>query len=66
MSKLLMIILNDIHILPELLEVWREIGVPGTTILKSAGGHRTRNWLGRVGLGDRKTYYRIDLHNSIG
>lgn len=51
MSKLLMIILNDTQILPELLEVWREIGVPGTTILKSAGGHRTRTWLGRVGLG---------------
>lgn len=50
MSKLLMIILNDTQILPELLEVWREIGVPGTTILKSAGGHRTRTWLGRVGL----------------
>ncbi len=51
MAKLLMIILNDTQILPDLLEVWREIGVPGTTILKSAGGHRTRTWLGRVGLG---------------
>ncbi len=51
MSKLLMIILNDIQILPDLLEVWRKIGVPGTTILKSVGGHRTRTWLERVGLG---------------
>ena len=50
MSKLLLVILNDTSVLPELLEVWREIGVPGTTILKSAGGHATRNWFSRVGL----------------
>lgn len=51
MSNLLLVILNDISVLPDLLEVWREIGVPGTTILKSAGGHASRNWLSRVGLG---------------
>lgn len=51
MSNLLLIILNDTSVLPDLLEVWREIGVPGTTILKSAGGHASRNWLSRVGLG---------------
>jgi len=50
MTKLLLVILNDISVLPELLDVWREIGVPGTTILKSAGGHASRNWLSRVGL----------------
>ncbi|MDH5506710.1 MAG: CBS domain-containing protein [Anaerolineae bacterium] len=50
MSKLLLIILNDTSILPDLLNVWREIGVPGTTILKSAGGHASRTWLSRVGL----------------
>lgn len=50
MTKLLLIILNDISVLPELLDVWREIGVPGTTILKSAGGHASRNWLSKVGL----------------
>lgn len=50
MAKLLLIILNDISVLPELLDVWREIGVPGTTILKSAGGHASRTWLSRVGL----------------
>ena len=50
MAKLLLIILNDISVLPELLDIWREIGVPGTTILKSAGGHASRNWLSRVGL----------------
>lgn len=51
MSNLLLVILNDISVLPDLLGVWREIGVPGTTILKSAGGHASRNWLSRVGLG---------------
>ncbi len=51
MSSLLLVILNDTSILPDLLGVWREIGVPGTTILKSAGGHASRNWLSRVGLG---------------
>ena len=50
MAKLLLIILNDISVLPELLDTWREIGVPGTTILKSAGGHASRTWLGKVGL----------------
>lgn len=51
MSNLLMIILNDTKFLPEILDVWREIGVPGTTILKSAGAHATRNWLSAVGMG---------------
>lgn len=51
MSNLLMIILNETKYLPDILEVWREIGVPGTTILKSAGAHAARNWLSAVGMG---------------
>ncbi len=51
MSNLLLVILHNTGLLPDLLQVWREIGVPGTTILKSAGGHSTRTWLNRVGLG---------------
>jgi len=51
MSNLLLVILNDISVLPDLLSVWREIGVPGTTILNSAGGHASRTWLSKVGLG---------------
>jgi CBS domain-containing protein len=51
MSNLLLVILNNTSLLPDLLQAWRDIGVPGTTILKSAGGYRTRNWLSRVGLG---------------
>ena len=49
-AQLLMIILNDAKHLPELLQAWREVGVPGTTILSSAGGHRTRNLFSRIGL----------------
>jgi CBS domain-containing protein len=51
MSNLLIVILYDIGLLPDLLEAWREIGVPGTTVLKSVGGHGSRNWLKQVGLG---------------
>ena len=51
MTNLLLVILKDIGVLPDLLEVWQEIGVPGTTILNSAGGHASRTWLSQVGLG---------------
>jgi len=51
MSNLLLVILHDTSLLPDLLQVWQDIGVPGATILKSAGGHRARTWLSRVGLG---------------
>ncbi len=51
MIHLLIVILDDLKCLPELLRAWREIGVPGVTILESAGGHQTHNWLSRVGLG---------------
>jgi CBS domain-containing protein len=51
MTHILQIILDDIDYLPELLQVWREIGVSGTTIMKSVGGYRTSTWLSKVGLG---------------
>lgn len=51
MAHLLLIILEDISFVPELLRVWRDIGIPGATILKGAGGHRTKVLLSRVGLG---------------
>lgn len=57
MSNLLLVILNDISVLPDILGVWREIGVPGTTILNSAGGHASRNWLSKVGLGAINTLF---------
>jgi len=51
MTHILQIILDDISYLPDLLQVWREIGVSGTTIMKSVGGYRTSTWLSKVGLG---------------
>jgi CBS domain-containing protein len=37
--------------MPDLLQAWRTIGVPGTTILETAGAYRVETWLSRVGLG---------------
>jgi CBS domain-containing protein len=51
MTHILKIILDDIKNLPDLLQTWREIGVTGTTIMKSVGGYRTSTWLSKVGLG---------------
>lgn len=51
MTHILQIILDDISYMPDLLQVWREIGVSGTTIMKSVGGYRTSTWLSKVGLG---------------
>lgn len=51
MPHLLVVILDDLERTPELLKRWREIGVPGVTILASVGGYRASTWLSRVGLG---------------
>ncbi|MEK6221369.1 MAG: CBS domain-containing protein [Chloroflexota bacterium] len=51
MPQLLLVILNDDTQLPDLLQVWGEIGVPGTTIINSVGGHASRTWLSEIGLG---------------
>jgi CBS domain-containing protein len=48
---LLIIILHDADNLPELLKAWRRVGVPGATILPSAGGHDTEKESRRGGLG---------------
>lgn len=48
---LLLVILNDPGKLPELLQAWKEIGVPGVTVLEGAGGYHTATWLSAVGLG---------------
>ncbi len=50
MANLLQIVLDDIKFLPDLIQAWREIGVSGTTIMKSVGGYRTSTWLSKVGL----------------
>ncbi|MCX7855940.1 MAG: CBS domain-containing protein [Anaerolineae bacterium] len=50
MAYLLLVILDDLKVLPDLLHAWREAGVPGATILESVGAYRAHTWLERVGL----------------
>ncbi len=50
MTQLLVVILYQPNQMPNLLEAWHKIGVPGVTIIHSAGGHRTQSWLQKVGL----------------
>ncbi len=47
---LLIIILHNADRLPELLKAWRRVGVPGATILLSAGGHDTEKFARRGSL----------------
>lgn len=49
MAYLLIVILADLKRLPELLQAWQDIGVPGVTILEGAGAYRATTWLARVG-----------------
>lgn len=51
MTNLIIVILDDLKCMPDLLQAWRAIGVPGVTILESAGAYRVESWLSRVGLG---------------
>lgn len=51
MAYLVLVILDDLKVLPDLLHAWREAGVPGATILESVGAYRAHTWLERVGLG---------------
>jgi CBS domain-containing protein len=50
MTHLLMVMLDDLSCLPDLLQAWREIGVPGTTIMESVGARRAETWLSKAGL----------------
>lgn len=60
MPHLLIVILDDLKHMPELLQAWRTIGVPGVTIVESAGGYRTSTWLSRVGLGALDRLFEAD------
>jgi hypothetical protein len=42
MINLLIVILDDSKLMPALLHSWEAIGVPGATILASAGAYRSR------------------------
>lgn len=51
MTNLLMIILHDLSHMPEILDAWKKIGVPGVTILNSVGGFQATELMRRRGLG---------------
>ncbi len=51
MIYLLIVILDDVKRMPALLHSWQAIGMPGATILASAGAFRVTTLLSRVGLG---------------
>jgi CBS domain-containing protein len=46
--------------MPDLLNAWQTIGVPGVTIIESAGGYRTSTWLSRVGLATLDRLFEAD------
>jgi CBS domain-containing protein len=50
-NHLLVVILNDLAQLPAIMKAWRQIGIPGMTILPSLGGFRAESWLQRIGFG---------------
>lgn len=50
MYTLLVVILHNLDLLPELLEAWKKVGIPGTTLLSSQGGYQAVNQLQRGGL----------------
>lgn len=47
---LLIVILHDLEVFPELLKAWKKIGVPGVTILQSVGGFQAQEQVNRTGL----------------
>ncbi len=51
MTNLLMVILHDLTHMPEILDAWKEIGIPGVTILNSVGGFQASELMRRRGLG---------------
>lgn len=50
MLTLLIVLLHDTSYLPNLLKAWRDIGVPGVTIMESVGGFQAEKILKRSGL----------------
>jgi len=51
MTNLLVVILHDETYLPDLLQAWQNVGLPGATIIDSVGAYRATTWLDQVGLG---------------
>ncbi|MEW6716946.1 MAG: CBS domain-containing protein [Chloroflexota bacterium] len=51
MVTMLIVILHDLDRFPDLLEAWKQIRVPGVTILQSVGGFQAEASIHRSGLG---------------
>lgn len=49
-TTLLVVILHNAELLPDLLAAWRRVGIPGVTILPSAGGYDTEKSARKSGL----------------
>ena len=64
---LIVVIIQDVKRIPDLLHGWQKIGVPGGTILHSAGFFQTASWLSRLGLGglDRIFDSGIDSQRTL-
>jgi len=50
MYTLLVVILHNLDNLPELLEAWKQVGIPGVTLLPSQGGFQAVSQIQRGGL----------------
>ena len=50
MYTLLVVILHNLELLPDLLEAWKKAGIPGITLLPSAGGFEAASQFQRSGL----------------
>ncbi len=61
---LVVIILQDIKLIPDLIHAWQKIGVPGGTILNSAGLFQTSGWLSRLGLGALDRIFDSDANTQ--
>lgn len=60
MAQVLFVVLYSPEQVPPLLDAWHKAGVPGATILRSAGAYRAQNWLQKVGLGAINTLFTDD------
>ena len=60
MIHLVLLIVDDLERLPSLVKAWREIGVPGATILESIGAHRATSWLSQMGLSALDRLFEAD------
>ncbi len=56
-TTLLVVILHDANLLPNLLKAWRKINIPGSTILPSAGSYMAEHWVKRSGLSSLLSFF---------